>query len=63
MALLGNLMASSVHTAIRQIREAQHVDGPASMLLLAIGTANPVMNIYKFILKSNIYIFASQTMY
>jgi hypothetical protein len=39
MALLGNLPASSVNTAVRQIREAQRADGPASVL--AIGTANP----------------------
>ncbi|KAM3310352.1 hypothetical protein ACQJBY_031193 [Aegilops geniculata] len=39
MVLLGNLTASPAATAIRQIRQAQRADGPASVL--AIGTANP----------------------
>ncbi|KAF7047210.1 hypothetical protein CFC21_056160 [Triticum aestivum] len=39
MVLLGNLTASPAATGIRQIRQAQRADGPASVL--AIGTANP----------------------
>ncbi|XP_047077503.1 bisdemethoxycurcumin synthase-like [Lolium rigidum] len=39
MALLGNLAASPAATVIRQMRQAQRADGPASVL--AIGTANP----------------------
>ncbi|CAM0912405.1 unnamed protein product [Alopecurus aequalis] len=39
MALLGNLTAIPTATVLRQMRQAQRADGPASVL--AIGTANP----------------------
>jgi hypothetical protein len=41
MALLGNLTASpaGAATVLRQMRQAQRADGPASVL--AVGTANP----------------------
>uniref|UniRef100_A0ACD5Y054 Uncharacterized protein n=1 Tax=Avena sativa TaxID=4498 RepID=A0ACD5Y054_AVESA len=39
MALLGSLTASPAATVVRQMRQAQRADGPASVL--AIGTANP----------------------